>query len=163
MTYYLKIITEEQLQKLRKDHESGLDAEALKIKIPGVGSAQFGWDNVHDKIKVGDKFVFYVRKSGSIASFKAKVSETSWCAKDAKNTEKMGSYWLHTFKFTDIEPILNKLATTEKDSIPSFRKIVNFGMVILNCSMWKLTEEDYNSMVGVPCASLPGIAQYNQP
>jgi len=151
MTYYLKIITEEQLTKLRNDHESGLDEEALKIKIPGVGGKKYGWDNVHDKIKVGDKFAFYVREKGSIASFKATVSETFWRVKDAKNTEKTG-YWLHNFKFTDIKPILNTLATTEKDKIPSFRKIGNFGRVVQNCSMWELTEEDYNAIVGVPHA-----------
>ncbi|PWB55448.1 MAG: hypothetical protein C3F06_02500 [Candidatus Methanoperedenaceae archaeon] len=150
MTYYLKIITQEQLQKLLIDHESGLDAEALDIKIPSV-SKKFEWDNVHDKIKVGDKFAFYVREMGSIASYKATVSETFWRAKDAENTEKKG-YWLHNFKFKDIEHILNTLATTEKDLIPSFRKIGNFGRVIQNCSMWELTEEDYKAMVGVPRA-----------
>lgn len=58
---------------------------------------EYGWDNVHDKIKVGDKFAFYVREMGSIASYKATVSKT-FSAKDAKNTKKTG-YWLHNFKF----------------------------------------------------------------
>ena len=145
MTYYLKIITQEQLQRLLNDHESGLDAEALDIKIPGE---KFGWDNVYNKVKPGDRFAFYVREMGSIASYKATVSETFWRAKNAKNSEKTG-YWLHNFKFTDIEHILNTIATSEKDLIPSFSKVGNFGTVIRNCSMWELTEADYNAMVGV--------------
>lgn len=154
--YWLKIIKQYQLDILINQHISGLTwGNCLKARRPGHGK-KFGLTDVYRRVLKGDKFVFYVLKSGVI-SYKATVSENPVWGLEVERIPFMTAHkgkpdeeweWVHRFSFTDILPIINPInLRTDKDRIPFLKNFEKYGTAFMNCSMWKLRQEDYDAIV----------------
>ena len=157
--FWLKIIKPEQLEILQNDNKSGLTwGTCLNARRQGHGSKIFGTTDVYRRVSQGDQFVFYVIGSGVI-SYKAIVSENPHWAEKAEEISFMNAHkgkpdeeweWVHTFKFTDILPIANPInLKTDKDRIPFLSRFQKYGTAFMNCSMWKLQQEDYDAIVNL--------------
>lgn len=154
--FWLKIIKPDQLDKLQNEHKSGLTwGNCLRAKVVD-GNDSFKFYDTYGKVLKGDKFVFYVMKSNIISHLATVSEKPDWDPKinrDAFMKAHKGKpdeewEWVHKFEFTDIQPITNPInLSRDKDKIPFLRRFKNHGTAFMNCSMWKLTQEDYNAVV----------------